>query len=148
MNLKAALAFLLSAFFVADVCRGSEADASFFDVDDDVRRFQRNLLQAEEEKESTEAPVKHSTTTTEAPKKKGKFVHGEYSLGNIFDRFILQRVKPSCESLKTGSFNAHHVHYNRLFVGSKIKLSFLSELHLGLACVKSSYTYRLKEQCR
>jgi len=78
MNLKSFTAIFLATLVVVDVVHSSSN--SFVDVDEDLRRFQRNLLQAddEKEKESTEAPVKE---TTEAPKKRGKFVHGEYSLG-------------------------------------------------------------------
>lgn len=67
---------LLTVCFVGVVFSSSK-DA-FVDVDEDIRRLQRNLLQAEEEKSSTEAPAKE---TTDAPKKKGKFVHGEYLHG-------------------------------------------------------------------
>ena len=71
---------LVLLLFGVAVVRSNEA-GSFVEVDPEVRRLQRNLLQTEE-KESTEAPVVHAETT-EAPKKKGKFQPGEYLLGKL-----------------------------------------------------------------
>ncbi len=70
---------LVLLLFGVAVVRGNEA-GSFVEVDPEVRRLQRNLLQSEEVV-STEAPIVHDST--EAPKKKGKFQPGEYLLGKL-----------------------------------------------------------------
>ncbi len=96
---------LVLLLFGVAIVRGNEA-GSFFEVDPDVRRLQRNLLQSEE-KESTEAPTVHHETT-EAPKKKGKFQPGEYLLGEIHH---------TSESQLSFTFCCHMFEYTLFFDG-------------------------------
>ena len=70
------------------LAQSNDDGATFVDVEPELRRLHRNLLQTNEEvvKDATEAPVQHEAT--EAPKKKGKFQPGEYLLGKQTNGFF------------------------------------------------------------
>ena len=80
MICKTSCLFIISTFLFG-LAQSANDGSSFVDVDPELRRLQRDLLQTNEEvKDATEAPpVEHEAT--EAPKKKGKFEPGEYLLG-------------------------------------------------------------------